>query len=615
MNMTVTDETIDLIALGTGIRAPYERDSSVDACFTACAGHSPDAVAVRAQGVAITYAEIERRSNALARYLSSLGVVRGASVGIAIERSAALPVALLAVLKSGAAYVPLDRANTRERNEFIVADAAISLVLTAGAATENLPVGTVRTVDLVSEAEAVATCDTGPHHATASADSLAYIMYTSGSTGRPKGVAIEHRAILRLVRNTDFVSIMPDDVVLQFAPPAFDASTFEIWAPLLNGATLAIAPAGPLALSQVADAIERLGVTMLWLTAPLFRMMVETELQRFTGLRTLLTGGDTVSAEHAKRFILAAPSCRLIDGYGPTENTTFSCCFTVASPDAIETSVPIGRPIANSTAYVLDTMLRPVPIGVSGELFVGGDGLAREYVNLPELTAERFIRDPFSGDSSARLYRTGDMARWRSDGAIEFLGRIDHQVKIRGFRIELEEIEAALHAHPAVLHAVAVVAERTGEKTLHAFIVPVRGARVSEADLRSHLNRSVPAYMVPHRFLMRESLPQFTSGKIDRGALAREADSARAKTSAPVLGRRAGGGPLMQKVEETWRIVLSAEDVGSDTNFFDAGGDSLLLLALHKRLCDTFSLTLAVTDLFKESTIRKQAALIERAQQ
>ena len=575
---------------------------------------TPDAPAIRADGTTTAYGELERRSNALARYLTSAGVAPGTTVGIAIERSAALPVALLAILKAGAAYVPLDRANTRERNEFIVIDAGLSMVVTADGTAERPALGTVRVLDVVRDAAAIAACDDGPYNTRAAADSLAYIMYTSGSTGRPKGVAIEHRAVLRLVRNTDFVTITADDAVLQFAPPAFDASTFEIWAPLLNGAVLAIAPPGPLSLAQVADAIDRLGVTTLWLTAPLFRMMVETELPRFTGLRTLLTGGDTVSAEHAKRFTRAAPACRLIDGYGPTENTTFSCCFTIASPEAIETSVPIGRPIANSTAYVLDPTLRPAPIGIAGELFVGGDGLAREYVNLPELTAERFIPDPFSSDPSARLYRTGDTARWRTDGTLEFLGRVDQQVKLRGFRVELEEIEAALHAHPAVLHAVTLVTERAGEKTLHAFIVPVRQESVSEADLRSHLNRSVPPYMIPHRFSIRAALPELTSGKIDRAALAREAQTVPIRAAVPLLGRRLGAGRTSQTVEQTWRTVLSVEDVELDTNFFDAGGDSLLLLALHKRLCDTFEITLAVTDLFKESTIRKQAALIDRVQ-
>jgi amino acid adenylation domain-containing protein len=601
-------EQTDLIELGTGVRTEYPRDSSVGSEFSARAFAAPEAVAIRDAEGTIAYGELDRRSNALAWHLRSLGVGPGTAVGVAIERSADLPVALLAILKLGAHYVPLDPANAGDRTDFIIDDAGVVCIVSSG----NRPAvdRAVRSVNLLADAAAIAARPSDAPVAHVRAGDLAYVMYTSGSTGRPKGVAVEHRAILRLVLNTDFVAVDARDVVLQFAPSAFDASTFEIWAPLLNGAVLAIAPAGTLSLEDLGAAIERLGVTTLWLTAPLFRHAVDSELHHFTGLRTLLTGGDTVSPEHAKRYLAAAPSTRLINGYGPTENTTFSCCFTIDSADRLDPSVPIGRPIANSTAYVLDEHRRPVPVGTTGELYVGGDGLARGYVNLPELTAERFTIDPFSGDASARLYRTGDLARWRNDGELEFLGRADRQIKIRGFRVELEEIEAALQAHPLVLHAVVVVTEREREKHVTAVVVPTRGAALADAALRAYLAGVLPTYMMPNRFVVRDSLPEFTSGKIDRLRVERDVEEAAAASTAQRPIRRSGG-EVRDTIQDFWREIVGAEP-GLDENFFDAGGDSLLLLALHRRLKDRFGIALTVTALFAESTIRKQALLIER---
>jgi amino acid adenylation domain-containing protein len=594
------------VSFGMGAQTPYEREQSLVECFARRARETPNALALVAAGEAVTYADLDRRSNAVAYYLASLGVGAEDGIGVRIERSILLPIALLGILKAGAAYVPLDRAHTRDRLEHILADAGVAVVIVAGDEHGALPRDTVRIVDLVRDAEAIAAAGETALAHVPTATSLAYVMYTSGSTGRPKGVAIEHRAVMRLVRGTDFVDIAADDVFLQLAPPAFDASTFEIWAPLLNGATLAIPSPGALSLEEIGATLERFGVTTLWLTAPLFRVMVETELPRFARLRNLLTGGDVVSAEHARRFVAAAPACRLIDGYGPTENTTFSCCYTVPVGE-VGATIPIGRPIANSCAYVLDAAMQPVAFGADGELFVGGDGLARGYLNLPELSAERFVRDPFAGDGS-RLYRTGDRARWRHDGVIEFLGRLDNQVKIRGFRIELDEIEAALHAHEAVLHAIVVVEERAGEKTLHAVVVATGAERVSAAELRAYLGATLPAYMIPHRFSFRDTLPQFTSGKIDRVSLARHVAPARG----PLLARRSADNETTVAIADIWKTTLENAEVGNDENFFDAGGDSLLLLVLHKRMKQAFFVDISVTDLFRESTIRKQAALIDR---
>lgn len=557
----------------------------------------PDAIAVRSSGETLSYAQLDRRAGQLAAYLQARGVVSGTAVGVAIDRSISLPIALLGILACGAAYVPIDTSAGPLRRKQVIDDAGIAFVITAGA-SESFDGSGAELIDLERDAADIA-IDRVWSAPQLAPTSLAYIMYTSGTTGRPKGVAVEHRAIVRLVRGTDYVSITPDDVVLQFAPSAFDASTFEIWAPLLNGATLAIAPPGALSLGDLGASLASFGVTTLWLTAPLFRMMVETELPAFRGLRTMITGGDVVSPAHARRFLEAAPRCRLVNGYGPTENTTFSCAHVVTPADDFTQPLPIGRPIANSAAYVLDEAREPVAVGVAGELYVGGDGLAREYVNLPELTAERFVRNPFAADGT-RLYRTGDRARVRADGVIEFLGRSDRQVKIRGFRVELDDIEAALNTHPGVQHAAVVVEDRAAEKSLVAIVAPIPGAKLDEAGLRTHARATLPASMVPHRFSIEAALPTLTSGKIDRNALR------------PVFGRRSPASGTQAAVDALWSALLETAAFGPDDNFFDAGGDSVLLLALHARLRAAFAVDLGVTELFAATTIRSQAALIEK---
>jgi amino acid adenylation domain-containing protein len=440
--------------------------------------------------------------------------------------------------------------------------------------------------------------------------SLAYIAYTSGSTGRPKGVAIEHRGVLRLVRGTDYVTIGPDDAFLHFAPLAFDASTFEIWAPLLNGARLAVPRAGLLGMEELSETIDRFGVTKMFLTTSLFQRFVDTPGARPTSLRHLLTGGEVASTAHMARFLQSLPRCRLSAVYGPTENTTFSTWCDISSQEAIGTSVPIGAPIANSSAYVLDAELQPVPPGASGELCVGGDGVARGYVNLPELTAERFVPDPFSADRSAKLYRTGDRARRRLDGMLEFLGRNDDQVKVRGYRIELGEIECALRRHPTVRDAAVVVAVRNGEKEIVAFVVAAPGARADHRDLRAHLTLTLPPYMLPHQILMLGELPLSPSGKVDRAALA--AKRVGPEPLAPPLLRDQSVVGLERTIGDIWSELLGCERA-LDENFFDAGGDSLRLLMLHARLRERLNCDVSVTDLFEQSTVRKLAAFVARS--
>jgi amino acid adenylation domain-containing protein len=603
------------IALGRGPVNPYERDASIADVFVARAHERPDARAVDAHDGRLSYRELDERSSRLAETLTTLGVAAGDAVGVAVERSAALPVVLLAILKAGAAYVALDPAYPEDRLAFIVRDAGVRRIVASRAESERVArLGVpVTHPDAEPAAHAAPAAPRGARGNARAASALAYVAYTSGSTGRPKGVAVTQRGVVRLVRGTNFIDITPRDVVLQFAPVAFDASTLELWAPLLNGAVLAIPPAGALSVDDIGDAVERYGVTMMWLTTALFGRMVDAASPKFDGLRIMVTGGDVASPGHVRRFLQAYPACRLVNGYGPTENTTFSTTYAIESLDPAETRVPIGSPIANSTAYVLDEHREPAPLGVPGELYVGGDGVARGYVGLDDLTAERFVPDPFADGAEWRMYRTGDRVRLRPDGVIEFLGRTDDQVKVRGYRIELGEIEAALGACAGVRGAAVVIGESSGEKTLVAFVVPAPDAALDAGALRPLLGARLPRYMIPHRIVIVPGLPSHSSGKIDRVALARTAcapppaEPARAERRRPARGSGTERG-----IADVWCEVLgTASPPGFDENFFDAGGDSLLLLVAQTRLSASLGVALSVTDLFEHTTIRTLAAFVD----
>jgi aspartate racemase len=626
------------LRFGCGERRGYERNESIQAVFRRQVERSPSAVAVVDERESLTYAELDSRANDLAARLREAGVLPGANVGLALERSAAVPVALIGILKAGAAYVPLDPSYPLERLEFMLDDAAIATIVTSRSLRDTLPAGRARTIELDSPTGPVAESGRAGDDRDAGPRGLAYIMYTSGSTGRPKGVAVEHRGVVRLVRGTDYMDVRADDVFLQYAPLGFDASTFEIWAPLLNGASVALPRAGLLSMPELRAVIERFGITAMWLTASLFRRFVDSGLGDIPRLRYMLTGGEVGSPRHLATFRRDVPACNLIGIYGPTENTSFSTWYQIDSAESIGASVPLGRPISNSTVYVLDDELNLLPPGVPGELCVGGDGVARGYVNLPELTAKRFVADPFSDDPEATLYRTGDRARWRPDGMLEFLGRDDDQVKLRGYRIELGEIESALGARPDVAAAVVVVAELDDEKALFAYVQPAAGARLTEAELRAFLKAKLPAYAVPRRIKVVAELPYQSTGKVDRVALSRvearrveasRVEASRVEASRVETSRRAEAGrtaaanvpPMFSKrrlsspraaVTALWRSSLALDcDPEPDINFFDAGGDSLQLLSIHKKLCADLGVSFDVAALFEHTTIRKLSGFLE----
>ncbi|HEV7515064.1 MAG TPA: amino acid adenylation domain-containing protein, partial [Thermoanaerobaculia bacterium] len=475
------EEREQLLVGFAGSRTAYPREESIPALFGAVAARVPERVALAAQGVAVTYGELDRRADRLARRLRRHRVGPDVLVGLYLERSLEMIVAMLGVLKAGGAFLPLDLQYPRERLAYMLHDARPAVLLTAAHLAPRLPADGGATVLHLADpgAESAAVPPAAVHPA-----SLAYVMYTSGSTGRPKGVAAVHRGVVRLVRESDFADLSEAQVFLQLAPISFDASTLEIWAPLLNGGRLAILPHERSSLEEIGAALAQHGVTTLWLTASLFHLMVEERLADLAPLSQLLAGGDVLSPAHVERVLRELPGCTVINGYGPTENTTFTCCHPMRGPLRLRGPVPLGRPIANTQVYLLDGGLEPVPVGVPGDLYIGGDGLVRGYLGRPELTAERFLPNPLAGTPGERLYRSGDRARFRPDGTVEFLGRVDHQVKVRGFRIELGEIESVLCQQAGVKAAAVVVHEVDGDKRLVAYVAQdlEAGAALPAAD-------------------------------------------------------------------------------------------------------------------------------------
>jgi amino acid adenylation domain-containing protein len=546
----------------------------------------------------------------VARSLRDRGVTAEKLVGCLFERSVEMIVAFLAVLKAGGAFVPLDPTDPSERTEFLLAHAGLHLALVqkrlvprSGGGCEVVCIEDIEADDATNDAANLEAVN-GPK-------SLAYVMYTSGSTGKPKGVMVENRAIVRLVRNTNYCHFGRDEVFLQFAPASFDASTFEIWGALLNGGKLVLTPAGVTSLEDLGREIREHGVTTLWLTSGLFNLMIEQRLEDLRGVRQLLAGGDVLSPRHVRIALEMLPPCRLINGYGPTENTTFTCCYEIGRDRRVDESIPIGRPIANTRVYILDDRMRPVAAGQSGELYAAGDGVARGYFNDPAGTAEKFLPNPFSADATDRMYRTGDLARWREDGVIEFLGRVDDQVKILGHRVEPAEIETVLRMNSA-LSQVCVVADAgdDGIRRVVAYYVSSFPDGTSSSGLRRYLSGKLPQYMIPAAFVPLRALPLSPNGKVDRSALPKPAANLEIFD-----GQTADATGTEKTVTELWKRVLRLETVGLDDNFFDVGGDSLAIIALHSNLQKTLEIEIPVTDLFEFTTIRTLARHLEAKDQ
>jgi aspartate racemase len=595
----------------SGTRSEYPRGATASRVFEEVAKEHPNAVALVQDNIELTYQELNRRANRLAHRLRRAGVKPETMVACCLERSVEMIVAFLAVLKAGGAYMPLDPGYPKARLDFILENTGNPLILTRKSLTSSvLQAESARILLVDDEPEAASSFEDGQNpQQIAGPTSLAYVMYTSGSTGRPKGVMVEHRGIVRLVRGANYCRFGPEETFLQFAPMSFDASTFEIWGALLNGSRLVLMPPGSSSLEDVVRAVRRHAVTTLWLTAGFFHLMVEERPEGLRTLRQLLAGGDVLSSRHARLFLEHAPGTSLINGYGPTENTTFTCCHTLRADDPVPESIPIGNPIPNTRVYLLDEQMNPVSPGQIGELYTAGDGVARGYLNDPEATAHAFLPDPFTDEPHQRMYRTGDLARFRTDGSIEFLGRIDSQVKILGYRIEPAEIEAVLQRHEQVKQACVVARTENGTKRLAAYFVP-SDSRLAPEELRDFVASQLPRHMVPAFFVPLPSLPLSEHGKLDRAALAKlEIASTKERPTVSF-----SGSDLERTLAELWRRILKVPNVGLDDNFFDLGGDSLLLVAVHSNLQKHLQTEIPLTDLFEFATIRKLAQHLSGAE-
>ena len=582
-----------------GETTDYPRDETVARLFELAASKYADRTAIVCSGAEMTFGELNRKANRLAHRLRANGVGPECMVGLCVERSEEMIIALVAILKAGGAYVPFDASYPRERLEFMIADTKTPVMVTQKSLMKVVasggPVKTILVDEELADSEENPVAVGGP-------TSLAYVMYTSGSTGRPKGVLVENRAIVRLVFNTNYCKFGPDQTFLQFAPISFDASTLEIWGALLHGGKLVVIPQQASSLEEIGKAIREEGVTTAWFTAGLFHLFVDERLEDLRPLKQLLAGGDTLSAKHVRRVLETFPEMTVINGYGPTEGTTFTCCHVMRAGSAVPDSVPIGKPISNTRVYILNEDLNPVKPGEIGELFAGGDGVARGYLNAPEVTAEKFLHDSFVNAPDARMYRIGDFARWREDGSVEFLGRKDGQIKILGHRIELGEIESALSQHAAIKQAcVSVKVDEAGTKRLVAYYVRSGSELQSWRELKGFLAAKLPAYMVPVHYVPLASFPLNPNGKIDRGALpdpVAETDATEAQRS---------GDELEATIVDVWKKVLRTDRAGLDDNFFDLGGDSLLLVAVHSHLKKRLNCEIHVMDLFDHTTVRALA--------
>lgn len=598
-------ETRQLVVECNDTATAYPDNASVHALFAEQAAATPTAVAVVFGDERLTYAELDRRANRLAHALRAVGVAQGAFVGIYMERSVDLIVAMLGCLKAGAAYLPIDLSYPVERVRFMLADAAARVLLTRRAEFQGLPglgadVDAVIVIDDMDWAAApMAALDLA-----CPAASLAYVIYTSGSSGQPKGVAVTHQAILRLVRERVYADLVAADVVAQASNAAFDAATFEIWGALLNGAKLlGIDRETSLSPSEFAAFLRREGVSVLFLTTALFNQIARECPAAYAGLRLLLFGGERVDPHLVAEVLRHGRPWRLLHVYGPTETTTFASWFPVASVPAVGATVPIGRPLANTTLYVLDPEMRPTPVNVAGELYIGGPGLARGYLNRPALTAEKFVPHPFVAGGE-RLYRTGDLVRRDARGDIVFIGRIDRQAKIRGLRIELGEIETALLASEGIHQAhVTLRDDAAGTRQLVAYVTGP-GAR-REAELRENLRRRLPEYMVPAWLVALDALPLTVNGKVDRAALPVPSQTHSASADSCELT------PTERELAGLWAELLEGVAPSRDANFFDYGGHSLLASQLAARLRQRVHPDVTVRDVFLWPTLAQLATRLD----
>jgi amino acid adenylation domain-containing protein len=567
---------------------------------------TPEAVAIVAGDRQIRYRELDARANQLSHLLRSLGVGPEVPVGLCMERSVELVIGALAILKAGGAYVPLDPSYPSNRLSTLLEDSGTSLLVTQPLIAEQLPGGKWQTIILDADGLATArypriapVTETKPRN-------LAYVIFTSGSTGRPKGVEVTHASLLNLSSwHQRAFQVVPSDQATLQASPGFDASVWELWPYLTAGATLHIVDEAVRAIPErLRDWIVRKRITISFLPTALAERMIDLPWPPATALRVLLTGADTL-----RRAPRADLPFVLVNNYGPTECTVVATSGTIYPNGQTDVLPSIGRPIENTQVYIVDEQLKPVPAGTPGELLIGGAGVARGYLNLPELTRKRFVPNPFANDGQARLYRSGDLGRFLPDGQIAFIGRVDEQIKIRGYRIEPQEISAVLDRHPVVqASCVSAYADDSGEKRLVAYIVPSSHTRLSPSELRKFVADHLPDYMVPSTFVRLEQLPLSDHGKLDRSALP-------VPTALTILDDdsfEAAHSPIEERVASFLTVLLGVSRVGRDDNFFDLGGHSLLGAQMITRIHETFGVELSLRSIFDHPTLREMSWEIEK---
>lgn len=577
---------------------------SIAGRFARQAESAETAVALVCDSKTLTYGELDRRSNQLARYLHLQGIGPGHLVALRPNRSFASIEAILAILKCGAAYAPLDPAAPADRLGWMLRDCGADLLLADAACPTGLSCPVLAIDKAMTDAAALSP---EPLEISVDPDAPAYVMYTSGSTGNPKGVQVPQRAVLRLVTDQNYARFAADEVFLHAAPLAFDASTFEIWGALLHGARLIVLDEEGASLQRIAETIRQHHVTTAWFTAGLFHLLVEHRLPDLAGLRQILAGGDVLSPTHVRRALAALPNCQLINGYGPTENTTFTCCYRIPREGWGNGPVPIGTPIHGTYVRLLDEMLEPVAAGDVGMLYAGGAGLATGYIGAARRSSDSFIPDPFR--PGAMLYRTGDLARLRPDGSFDFLGRRDRQVKVDGKRIELTEIEEAMRGIPDVADAAVTLSRDGGDlPSLTGYVKakPSVGNRNAlRIAVRTALARTLPAWMQPSQLVVLDEFPLNANGKVDHARLAvqRPAAAPRPPAAAPLNDTEKVLSGILAR-------VLGLRDIGPDTNFFELGATSLKLVEVHAEL-ERVRPGTPLLMLFRHPTLRGLAGAID----
>lgn len=578
----------------------------VHKAFEAQATHRPESIALSFADKTMTYAELNRRANQLAHHLQSFGVGPETRVALCVERSFEMVVALLAILKAGGAYVPCDPTFPKDSLTFILADSGATLLLTQQVLLETLPEFAIKVVCLDTEWEVVESQSEENPESGVTVENLAYVTYTSGSSGRPKGAEIPHRSLMGFMVDVDYVQFDSDQIALQHSSILWDALTLELWPALVHGGRCVLFSGRAASPAELGAVIKREGVSVLWLTSSLFNALMETDTgaEQLSGVQQLMLGGEPLSVRHVKLGLRQLSQTTLINGYGPSECTVFACCCVIP-PELDEglQTVPIGKPIGDRKIYVLDAHMKRVPIGVTGEMYIGGPSLARGYVNQPKLTAEKFVPNPLNDRPGERLYKTGDLVRYLPDGKLDFVGRIDSQIKLRGFRIEPEEIEKALGTHPAIREAVVLMREYApGKKRLETHLVVDLDLSPSINDLRHYLKEKLPEYMIPAAFFFVEALPLNQNGKVDRQALIASREISGNDDSSYAPPRNA----TEQLLTEIWSQVLGVERIGIHDNFFELGGDSIITIQIVAR-ANEHGIHLTTKQLFHHQTISELA--------